>query len=155
MNAYEYALKLEREGEKYYRELAASSPHPGLKAAFNILADEEVRHCKAIEDMMNTSCFDPEKLDMMLDADTIHKKLIDRDSVDFNSDEIKFYREAIQREDEAGVFYVEKAKEAKNEHERELFLKLAQEEQKHVEILQEILDFIEEPQQLIAAAEFA
>lgn len=154
MNAYEYALKLEREGEQYYRQLAESSAHPGLKAAFNILADEEVRHCKAIEDMMSTSCFDPEKLDMMLDTDMIHKKLIDRDSVDFNSTEIKFYEEAIAREDEAGDFYLQKAKEAKNEHERDLFLKLAEEEQKHVEVLQEILDFIQEPQQLVAAAEF-
>lgn len=155
MNAYEYALKLEKDGEKYYRELADRSPYPGLKTVFNILAEEEVKHCHVIEEMMKDSNVDAEKLDIVLDTKTIYETLLsEKDNVNFNNDEVKFYEEAIAREDGAEKFYVKKAQELDTENEKQIFLKLAAEEKKHVEVLQNILDFIQEPQKLVAAAEF-
>lgn len=155
MNAYEYALKLEKDGEKYYRELADKSPYPGLKTVFNILAEEEVKHCHVIEEMMKDSNVDAEKLDIVLDTKTIYETLLsEKDNVNFNNDEVKFYEEAIAREDGAEKFYVKKAQELDTENEKQIFLKLAAEEKKHVDVLQNILDFIQEPQKLVAAAEF-
>ena len=37
MNVYEYAMKVEKEGEAYYRELASKSPNSGLKRIFTII----------------------------------------------------------------------------------------------------------------------
>ena len=154
MNAYEYALKVERDGEKYYRELAQRSPHQGIKSVFNILADEEVKHVQVIEGMMKDANVDVSSFDMVLETRTIYETLHkNKESVDFNKDEIKFYEEAIAREDGAEKFYLEKAEEACNENEKEIFLKLAAEEKKHGEILHNILEFIQEPN-LVAAAEF-
>lgn len=31
MNVYEYAMKVEKDGEAYYKELASKSPNAGLK----------------------------------------------------------------------------------------------------------------------------
>lgn len=155
MNAYEYALKVENDGEKYYRELAERSPHQGLKTVFNILADEELKHIKVIEDMMKYSNLDASKLDIALDTRTIYETLNNnKESVNFDKDEVAFYEEAVAREDGAEKFYLEKAQEADTKNEKEIFLKLAAEEKKHVEILHNILEFIQEPQGLIAAAEF-
>ena len=155
MNAYEYALKVEKDGEKYYRELAEKAPYTGLKMVFKILANEEVKHHKVIKDMMKNSDIDVKKLDIILDTTTIYESLsVDKENVNFNTDEIKFYEEAIAREDGAQKFYLERAKELKSENERQVFLKLAEEEGKHSEVLQNILDYIQEPKNFVSAAEF-
>lgn len=155
MNAYEYAMKVEKDGEKYYRDLANKSLYTGLKMVFNILANEEVKHYNAIKEMMNNSDVDFENLDISLDTTTLYEVLsAEKDSVNFNADEIKFYEEAIAREDGAQKFYLEKAEELTNENVKKIFIKLAAEEAKHAVVLQNILDFLEEPKNLVTAAEF-
>ena len=155
MNAYEYAMKVEKDGEKYYRELAGKSLYSGLKMVFNILANEEVKHYNVIKEMMNNSEIDLKNLDIILDTTTIYDVLsAEKDNVNFNSDEIKFYEEAIAREDGAQKFYLEKAEELTNETEKQVFIALAAEEGKHAVVLQNILDFIEEPKNFVEAAEF-
>lgn len=52
MNVYEYAMKVEKEGEAYYREMAEISPNAGLKRIFTMLADEEVKHYNVFKSMM-------------------------------------------------------------------------------------------------------
>ncbi len=44
MNIYDFAMQMEKDGENYYRELAAASEIAGLKKIFDMLADEEVKH---------------------------------------------------------------------------------------------------------------
>ena len=155
MNAYQYALKVEKEGEKYYRELAERSTYSGLKMVFNILANEEVKHYKVIQDMMKDPSIDASKLDIILDTKTIYETLsIESDSVNFNNDEIKFYEEAIKREDGAQKFYLDKANELESENEKQIFLQLAEEEGKHTVVLQNILDFLQGQKNLVTAAEF-
>lgn len=155
MNAYQYALKVEKEGEKYYRELAERAPYTGLKMVFNILANEEVKHYQVIKDMMKDPTIDAGKLDIILDTKTIYEALsVEDESVNFNNDEIKFYEEAIRREDGAQKFYLEKAEELESENEKQVFLKLAEEEGKHTVVLQNILDYLQEPKNFVAAAEF-
>jgi len=155
MNAYQYALKVEKEGEKYYRELAERSTYSGLKMVFNILANEEVKHYKVIKDMMNDPKIDASKLDIILDTKTIYETLsIESDCVNFNNDEIKFYEEAIKREDGAQKFYLDKANELESENEKQIFLQLAEEEGKHTVVLQNILDFLQGHKNLVTAAEF-
>jgi len=155
MNAYEYAMKVEKDGEKYYRDLADKSLYTGLKMVFNILANEEVKHYNIIKDMMEKSDIDFKNLDIILDTTTIYEALAtEKDNVNFNNDEVQFYEEAIAREDGAQKFYLEKAQELENEDEKQVFLSLAAEEGKHAVVLQNILDFIEEPKNFVEAAEF-
>ena len=155
MNAYEYAMKVEKDGEQYYRELAEKSLYSGLKMVFNILANEEVKHYNVIKKMMSESDVDLKDLDIILDTKTIYEVLsTEKDNVNFNNDEVKFYEEAIAREDGAQQFYLEKAEELESEKEKQIFLQLAEEEGKHAVVLQNILDFIEEPKNFVEAAEF-
>lgn len=155
MNAYEYALKVEKDGEQYYRELSSKSQYASLKLIFNILANEEVKHYNVIKKMMSQSDIDVNKLDISLDTTTIFSGLkAEKDKVSFNSDEIKFYEEAIAKEDGVQEFYLEKAKESTNEVEKGLFTILAAEEGKHAVILQNILDFVQEPANFVESAEF-
>ena len=54
MGVLEYLLKVEKDGEEYYRGLAAKATNPGFKRILTMLADDEARHYEAIEDMAHT-----------------------------------------------------------------------------------------------------
>ena len=49
MNVYEYAMKVEKDGEHYYRELAAKTNDVGLQKILTMLAEEEVKHFVVFE----------------------------------------------------------------------------------------------------------
>lgn len=57
MNIYEYAMKAEKDGERYYRELANKTDDVGLKSILMMLADEEVKHYVVFDKMNKTKSF--------------------------------------------------------------------------------------------------
>lgn len=155
MNVYDYAMKVEKDGEAYYRELASKSPNVGLKKVFNLLADAEVKHYNVFKSMKEKDGQDIKKLDISTDSKTIFETLRqEKNSVNFNLDEIKFYEDAIKREDDSYHFYLTKANELTNEDEKTIFIQIAQEEIKHKDILENILSFIQEPTNWVGSAEF-
>ena len=155
MNVYEYAMKVEKEGEAYYRELAAMSPNKGLKKIFSMLADEEVKHYNVFKNMLKKSDIPVDRLALETDTKIIFQTLREeKDSLDLTSNQIQFYKDAIKREEDAHDFYFDKAKELESLEEKEIFLLIAIEEEKHKEVLQNIVSFIEEPANWVTAAEF-
>lgn len=155
MNVYEYAMKVEKEGEAYYRKMASVATNSGLKKIFTMLADEEVKHYKVFKDMMKKEVIDLDTLDLITDTETIFKTLEkQKNSVDFNTSQIQFYKDAIAREGDAHDFYAQKAEEIENHTEKTIFLQIAEEENKHKIILEEIVHFLEEPTEWVASAEF-
>lgn len=155
MNVYEYAMKVEKEGEAFYREMAAAADNPGLKRIFTMLADEEVKHYNVFKNMMKKEDQDLEKLDLITDTKTIFETLEnEKNNVNVNKNQIQFYKDAIAREEDSHDFYAEKASELENEKQKKIFLHIANEESKHKKILEEIVNFLEEPADWVASAEF-
>lgn len=155
MNVYEYAMKVEKEGEAYYREMSSSANNAGLKRIFGMLADEEVKHYNVFKNMMKKEDMDLETLDLITDTQTIFKTLTEeKGNVTFDAEQIKFYKDAIKREEDSHNFYAEKADELENEKQKKIFLHIAKEEIKHKRILEEIVSFLEEPADWVASAEF-
>ena len=54
MNIYEYAMKMEKDSENYYSELANKTDDAGLQNILKMLANDEVKHYNIIEQMMKT-----------------------------------------------------------------------------------------------------
>jgi hypothetical protein len=54
MDVLDYLLKVEKDGEEYYRGLAEKATNPGFKRILTMLADDEARHYQAIEDMAHS-----------------------------------------------------------------------------------------------------
>ncbi|MGB6327338.1 MAG: ferritin family protein [Halarcobacter sp.] len=155
MNVYEYAMKVEKEGEAYYREMAVAASNAGLKKIFTMLADEEIKHYNVFKNMMKKEKMDLAKLDLITDTKTIFQTLLEeKDNVTFDIDQIQFYKDAIVREEKSHDFYAENAKKIEDEKEKEIFLHIANEETKHKKILEEIVIFLEEPADWVASAEF-
>lgn len=155
MNVYEYAMKVEKEGEAYYREMATAATNAGLKRIFTMLADEEVKHYNVFKNMMKKEDMDLDELDLITDTQTIFQTLTEeKDNVTFDEDQIKYYKDAIAREENSHDFYAEKAAELDNEKQKKIFLHVAKEEIKHKQILEEIVSFLEEPADWVCSAEF-
>eukprot|EP01029_Cantina_marsupialis_P029503 TRINITY_DN78128_c0_g1_i1.p2 TRINITY_DN78128_c0_g1~~TRINITY_DN78128_c0_g1_i1.p2 ORF type:complete len:156 (-),score=30.19 TRINITY_DN78128_c0_g1_i1:743-1210(-) len=155
MNVYEYAMKVEKEGEAYYREMCSKASNPGLKRIFTMLADEEVKHYNLFKNMMNKDNVDFDKLDIITDTQTIFNTLLEeKDNVQLDSEHIQYYKDAIEREANSQNFYIENSKKLEDSKEKEVFIKIADEEKKHKKILEEIVIYLEEPADWVASAEF-
>ena len=51
MDIFQFAMEKEKLSEDYYRQLAEKTDHKGLKNIFNMLAGEESKHYKIVEQM--------------------------------------------------------------------------------------------------------
>ena len=154
MTIYDYAMKVEKDGEAYYRELADKSTDEGLKRVFTMLADQEVKHYAALKKMARNDGFDTSEYETFIEEETIYEILKQNKGAGFPKDMIAYYEEAISHEDDMAEYYKEKACEVTSEAEKYVLTTIAEEEAKHKEILQNILEYIQEPQTLIESAEF-
>ena len=154
MNIFEFAMEKEKYSEGYYRQLAAKSNNKGLEAVFNMLADEEAKHCKIVSDMKEDITPDLVETAVLSDAKDIFAKMRESaQNFDFNISQTELYRKALQIEKQSQDFYLVKANEAERAH-KEIFLKLADEEKKHYFLLENIIDFVSRPETWLENAEF-
>ncbi|OPX18294.1 hypothetical protein BXT86_01965 [candidate division WOR-3 bacterium 4484_100] len=51
---FQFAIRIEENGEKFYRAMADKFDDPKLKETFSYLADEEIKHKRLYEDMATT-----------------------------------------------------------------------------------------------------
>ncbi len=156
MNAYEYAMKIEKEGEVFYKKLSVEANHEGLSKIFTMLANEEVKHYKIFEKLYkNSETITIPKMEVFKEAiDVFSEMRNDSVAYSFEDQQIDFYRRAIQTEDNAYQQYLEKANEMTNIQHKEVFLKIAKEELKHKVLLENILEYIEQPTAWLESAEF-
>ncbi len=156
MNAYEYAMKIEKEGEVFYRKLAKEAEQEGLSKIFTMLANEEVKHYKTFEKLSkNPDTIMAPKMEVFKEAREFFSEM-HKDSVAycFSDQQIDFYRRAIKTEEKAYEMYLDKANEITNIQHKEIFLKIADEELKHKELLENILEYVEKPSEWLENAEF-
>lgn len=155
MNIFEYAMQMEKDGEEYYRQMAGKTANKGLQAILTMLADEEVKHYKTIEKMQTK---EPHMEDTIIltDARNIFVQIKESgESFDFDIQRTELYRKALDIEKNSRDFYTEKGNEVTEEYQRELFLKLADEERKHYFLLENIIEFVSKPEYRLENAEFS
>lgn len=147
MELFAYAMTMEKDGETYYRELSNKIDHEGLKRILTMLADEEVKHYQIIERMSrkfeNIEIGESKVLDH---AKNIFIQM--KDNKEDNSvvgKEIDLYQKAKEIEKKSRLFYLEKAEESEEKQHKQVFLKLADEEQRHEFLIDKLIEFISRP----------
>jgi rubrerythrin len=68
---------------------------------------------------------------------------------------VDLYRKARDIEAESKRYYLQKAEEAQDNHQKEAFKKLAEEENKHLVLIQGLCDFVSMPETYLENAEFS
>jgi rubrerythrin len=144
MDIYEYAMQMERDGENFYRELAAKTPNKGLSAILMMLADAEVKHRALFENMKRHNEVHVTDTPILDDVKNIFIQMREKKQTEANVPEIELYRKAQEIERKSRDFYIEKSAEV-DTLQKEVFLKIADEEKRHYFILEKIIDFVNRP----------
>jgi rubrerythrin len=155
MNVFDFAIKMEEDGMKFYEKLAEEAEEPELKAIFRLLAEEERKHRDLFQSMKkgeDPTCADSTGLDR---AKSAFRALMDgKTAVDILRSDPDGYLHSIKTEEEYIKLYEEMAKKEKNGRTAELLLKIAEEEKHHLTIMENIFDFVRTPKTYLVSGEF-
>ena len=155
MDIFEFAMQKEKYSENYYRELADKTRNKGLKNVCNMLADEEAKHYKIVRLMRKEIPKEITNTKILTNAKQAFEKMRESpEKFNFDISELQLYQKAKDIEQESKKFYLEKAEEVKDARQKDIFKKLADEEQKHFIIVENICDFLAKPESYLENAEF-
>ncbi|MBT3379051.1 MAG: ferritin family protein [Lentisphaerae bacterium] len=150
MDILEFAMQMEKDGETYYRNMAEGTTEPGFAGVFKRLAETEVRHydvLAALKEEVPASLSDDT---IPADAKNIFAELIEagkEPQIDPNAIDkyVEQYKFAQGVEAKSRDFYREKADECCCDEAKAIFLRLADEEEKHIWVLENIIESVSRP----------
>ena len=156
MNILEFALKMEENGKAYYQKLAKTAQNKGLQTIFTELAADEQKHYDIFKAMLAGQVV------FMADSTVLKKSqnvfaalLADKSAKVVSQNDLDGFRHAMQLEAESFRLYEDAAGKEKNAEAKALLLRIAAEEHKHFNILENICAFINAPTQYLAWGEFS
>lgn len=136
---FQFAIKIEENGEKYYRTMAQKFDDPEVKDLFSALADEEVKHKAVYEKMVSgIEKYEPFEsypeeyfsyLRAYVDNHIFTPKKLDKEMAQIN-DAASALKFAIDRELDS-ILYYEEVKKLVPEKERSLIDNIIEEERRH------------------------
>ena len=158
MDIFTFAMQMEKDGEQYYSELSVKTDNKGIKTILTLLADAEVKHYQILETMSR------EADNPVLAKDTIFQNAKnifqqmkdDKAAMNIASDVsyVGLYKEALDIESKSKSFYLEKADDVSNQAHKEILLQLAEEEKRHMVLINYIIEFISRPATWLENAEW-
>ncbi|HOV77139.1 MAG TPA: ferritin family protein [Sedimentisphaerales bacterium] len=156
MNIFEFAMEKERYSELYYRDLAQRSNNEGLKNILMMLAEEEAKHYRTVEQMKAGTTGVVPDTRVLGNAKRVFEKMRKAaEKYDFHVGEADLYRKAAKIEEESRRFYDQKARETTDPAQKKILQKLAQEEEKHMTLMENLCSFVSRPETYLEDAEFS
>ncbi len=154
MDIFEFAMKFEKDGESYYREIAAKAGDKGLATIMNMLADEEEHHWQVLSEMKRRTPSLP-KTDILKNVKNVFEQNAGNKSY-FNPDkaQVELYKHAQELEKQSEDFYRAKAAEVTEAAQKDILMRLAEEEHRHYFVLEHIIQFVSRPDNWLADREF-
>lgn len=154
MDIFEFAMEKERLSEKYYRELSEKAGDKGLANILSMLAEEERKHFEVVQQMRQRTPKSVTEVDILKDAEAVFQKMREStEQFDFDVDEVQLYQKACDIEKASREFYLEKADQAEDSSQKEVFQALADEEKKHLALVESIREFVARPEWFLENAE--
>ena len=155
MNNWKFAIDMELDGEKYYKEQANINKDNGLNVVCLMLAQDEKKHAQILTDKMNEKSFQLIESETLSKAKNIFKGMGDIKSEDKEiPSQLDFYRSATEKEKQSIDLYKEYLSKATENTEKELFQYLIKQEEKHYEVLDNIASLLIKPEEWVENAEF-
>lgn len=157
MNVFDFAMQMETDAEAFYRQLASKSPVAGIKKIFTDLAEDEQKHYQIFRNLKNAMDNAQLQESRVLDnarnvfADLLEKKA----DVAVMQDNLEGYRYAMKLEADGARFYEDAARREKDPEIAKLLLRVAGEEQKHFNIVENVYRYVNAPNEYLAWVEFS
>jgi rubrerythrin len=154
MNIYNFAKQMEQDGEIFYREMASQAAAPGVQRILNMLADDEAKHYETVRQLEKQATV-PEMAptEVLANANNVFAQMQGQ-SLELEELQVEIYQQAQELERKSRDFYRERAGESQDAAHKALFLRLADEEQRHYFLLEHMIEFVDRPRSWIEDAEF-
>jgi rubrerythrin len=156
MNVFDFAMQMEKDGKTHYEKLAAGTTIEGLKNIFSMLATDEQKHFETIQ-AMKTGGNDSMAASVALhEAKNVFQGLMNsRALLGGLKKDLDGYLYAMKVEADSVKLYEDMAKKENRPEIVQLLLKIANEEKKHYNIMENLYDFVLAPQNFLAWGEFS
>ncbi|MGB9080144.1 MAG: ferritin family protein [Desulfuromonadaceae bacterium] len=156
MNIFEFAMKMELDGKAYYEKLAAETAVTGLKTIFASLAADEQKHYDTIQAIRSGASGTMAESVVLEEAKNLFADLVKDKSIGATlKKSLDGYEHARKIEADSVRFYEDAAAKENNPDTARLLLRIADEEKKHYNIMDNLCDFTLAPQYFLAWGEFS
>lgn len=155
MDVLQFAIDMEQDGERYYREQAVKNSQNPLRAVFETLAEDEARHAKLL-----MSKRDGKPYELAARTAPLTVRSVFHDAADYEArvkelpDQPELYQAAQAVEQQSIDLYRDMLLKAADERTAALFTFLVGEETEHLRILEEFHQHVNRPNAWVESAEF-
>lgn len=157
MDVFDFAIKMETDAEAYYQKLAEQTDLEGIRNIFLDLAADEKKHFEIFKSMKARSDMagmrDSEALSNA--KNTFATLLQTKPAVSGLQGNLDAYQHAMKMEAQAARVYEEALTHETNPEVKKLLQRVIEEEQKHYNIIENLYDFINAPNEYLAWGEFS
>ncbi len=156
MDVFDFAMKMEKDGKSFYEQLAEKSRNPGLRTIFSRLAADEQKHYEIFQALKEETSPGMTDTTVLEDARNIFEDLVSgKSSAPSLEGDLEGYLYAMKLETDSVDLYEEAAAKETEPSVKEILLRIAAEEQKHFNILDNIYSFVNAPNEYLAWREFS
>ncbi len=157
MDVFDFAIKMETDAEAYYKKLAEQTDLEGIRNIFLDLAADERKHFEIFKSMKAhgniAATRDSEALNNA--KNTFEMLLQTKPAVSGLKGNLDAYQHAMKMEAEAARAYEEAMIHETNPEVKKLLQRVIEEEQKHYNIIENLYDFVNAPNEYLAWGEFS
>jgi rubrerythrin len=154
VDLFEFSIQMEKDAEALYRKMAENAPVEGIKKVLLMLAEDEVKHRVAIEQLQKKLDV-PAQKGVALDIKTVFEDMkADENLTTLSVDAVEDYKKAVEIEKRGMAFYKEKFEEADDPVSKQLFEALMKQETYHLRTCENLLDMVQKPEWWVDNAEF-
>jgi rubrerythrin len=155
MNSIEFAIKMELDGEKYYREQAENNQDNPLNIIFVFLADDEKGHAALLQNELEKITYDLADNQTLAETNNVFKERGDfKNKFEKIPNQLDVYRMALQMEKDSIELYQKFFTESTDEQTKKLFGYLVKQEENHFKIFDNLITLVERPEEWVEDAEF-
>ena len=156
MNVFDFAMKMEEESRTYYEKLAAAARSADLKNIFTLLAESEREHHEHLT-VLKTVTDSKKAQSVVLEhaKDHIRELIGNLDAATVLQNDPDAYRHVIKHEEMSIGLYEKLAAQEPNDVAADLLRRLAGEERDHLEMMENIYEFVEAPRTYLEWGEFS
>jgi rubrerythrin len=155
MNALEFAVKMELDGEKYYVEQAQLNKNNSVKTVCLILAKDEFFHAQILKKKMDGLEYELPKTDSYAKIKNIFKDIGNFESEIYETPtQLEFYRVALEKEKQSVDLYNGFLAKTSDIDEQNLFRYLVEQEKLHFSLLDELVTILRHSEEWVESAEF-
>ena len=155
MNNLEFAITMELDGEKYYREQAEKNQGNSLNRVFMMLARDEENHARVLLKRRDEQTYALEDNDIVAESHNVFVGIGElKTDLRQEPNQLDAYEAALDMERKSISLYEELLSEACNDEDKALLKYLVKQEKDHFAVLEELVILLRRPEQWVESAEF-